>query len=741
MKKAAKLIASLAFFVFMFAAVHAASSFSSPDQAINTAYQCLQNATQNNSLLSLQEAVFSTLALGYQNSTDSIMQSKQGSDANGACWPMGSCTLKDTAQVALAYSKIGKNYSSAANWIIYRNASSDALNWFLEVDISNHGPSSCTISDGSNTGNIAIGSDMKITGTPGSCFNVAQNGYLLSVSPNCLDKTFTISCDQDFISTLLYQKASGGNIFYVSSNTHSQAALGSTEESITAKCFTDASGKCDYEGSLWATLALQSMGYDVTPFMPYLLALADDNQQYFPSAFIYSLAGGNDQYSAITSSQIGSKYWQASANNSRLYDTSLALLALQGTSSNEASNAKQYLLNIQQNDGCWNNDNIRDSAFILFSGWPRNINSYPGSISVNGNTVSNGALSLTVYSPQNGATYSGAFLINASAGNNTIFVYNFGGSNISYTGATNIQLPNGTITLNIYAANDSNQISQTRTFSIINSTISAMLCSSASDCQTGYTCQNSLCQQYLQPPTVLIPTGNGSDLSACSQAGYSCTSSYACLDAGGTVLSSYDCSGLQSCCSVQVAQQSCTSQGGVVCSSNQQCTGNRVASSDGTCCLGACQNVADQNSCETLGTGTCRSGCLRGEVQTTDSCSTGQVCCAPSSSSGQTSSGGSSLWIWLILGILIILALLGIKYKDKLKIWVLKLQDKLSKTPIKKNVSGMPQAVQRRPLQIGGISPRPVLKTAPQPKKPQPQKSQKDNDFEETLKKLREMSK
>jgi uncharacterized ion transporter superfamily protein YfcC len=46
-----------------------ASSFSSPDEAIRNAYLCLFNNTVNRTDLSLQEAVFTTLAEGYQNNT------------------------------------------------------------------------------------------------------------------------------------------------------------------------------------------------------------------------------------------------------------------------------------------------------------------------------------------------------------------------------------------------------------------------------------------------------------------------------------------------------------------------------------------------------------------------------------------------------------------------------------------------------------------------------------------------
>jgi hypothetical protein len=116
------------------------------------------------------------------------------------------------------------------------------------------------------------------------------------------------------------------------------------------------------------------MGEDNSRFLPYLLALADDNTRFFPSTFLYILAGGDDQYNLIIQEQKQGKYWEvAGTRDGRYYDTSLAMMALNGKEAAELDNAKAYLASIQTKEGCWNSNNIRDSAFILYSGWTKSV--------------------------------------------------------------------------------------------------------------------------------------------------------------------------------------------------------------------------------------------------------------------------------------------------------------------------------------------------------------------------------
>jgi hypothetical protein len=349
------------------------------DEKISAAYTCLRNEVKNKSTLSFQEAVFTLMAIGDEGVAKKIVKNEKGAN----CWPESRCTLKETAQVILAYDRIGMDTADAEKWIRTKNGTVNELNWFLEIDSANHIPASCSIRFSGREERINIRDDMTLEGNFGSCLSVSSSGYWLRVEPGCIDKEYQISCDQDFVSTVLYQKASGGTV-YVSSETHSAAAEGTTKEKIDAYCFKGTSG-CDYEGTLWAAYALDKKDYDVSRYLPYLVALADDNKQYFPSAMLYSLTAKEDQYSTLVQSLKSGKFWEITASPyNKYYDSSLGLIGLRGSSSDQAQAVKNYFISIQTPKNCWNNNNIRDTAFLLYSGWPR----YVGGSSDGGNGTS-----------------------------------------------------------------------------------------------------------------------------------------------------------------------------------------------------------------------------------------------------------------------------------------------------------------------------------------------------------------
>ena len=343
---------------------------------VSKAYQCLQNSVNNktSSQLSLQEAAFSILALGNNDKSKQKLDSENNTvNSNQTCFPRSSCTIKDTAQALLAYKELNRNTDKIENYLISKKASATGLHWFLEIDIENHQPASCTIKYPGNDQTISIGEDMKISGSPGSCLSIVQSEYWLEISQSCLDTTFEISCSGDFsgsfITTLLYQQESSETLF-ISPNTHSAPSSGTTSESIQSKCLKT-SAECDYEGTLWAAVALDQAGKDIASFIPYLNAFTLNHESLFPSAFLYKLTSGQDHYTNLVQSQRNSQYWNAPTSPyNKFYDTALAMFSLQGTSALELTNAKTYLLNVQDSTGCWNNNNLRDTAFLLYSGWP-----------------------------------------------------------------------------------------------------------------------------------------------------------------------------------------------------------------------------------------------------------------------------------------------------------------------------------------------------------------------------------
>ena len=206
---------------------------------------------------------------------------------------------------------------------------------------------------------------------------MTSSGYWLRVEGSCAEKTFTVSCDEDFTTSLLYQRTGSSRLF-LSPSTHSSASSGTTQETINSKCFSETSS-CDYEGTLWAALALDSLGIDVSMYLPYLQALSTNNVKFLPSSFLHKLTTGSSQYSELVSLQQQSKFWQApNTPNNKFFDSALAMLSLQGTSSTEFSSSQAYFEGIVTPEGCWNNNNLRDTAFLLYSGWPRTVSTSSG---------------------------------------------------------------------------------------------------------------------------------------------------------------------------------------------------------------------------------------------------------------------------------------------------------------------------------------------------------------------------
>ncbi len=588
---------------------------SGEDNKINNAYQCLENQIDSKTSFSLQDSIFSLLALGSDNKIKEKIASEK--KTNEACWPKNGCSIKDSAQVLIAYDSVGENIKSIKDWLLSKSQSAKDLIWYLEMDIQNHYPSECTISYDQKESKIRINNDMKLEGNPGSCFEISYGGYWLKVSDKCLEKEFSISCDEDFVTTLVYQK-SIGNTVYISSETHSSVSLGTTTEKVVSRCFSTGT-KCDYEGTLWAALALSKTGESSDAYLPYLLSSSGENQRFLPSAFNFILTNGDENYNELVQNQKLGKYWDVVGSPyNRFYDSALAMLALSGTGSGELESAKNYLLSVQTKDGCWNNNNIRDTAFILYSAWPRN-----GKINIAGREL-------------------------------------------------------------------------------------------------------------------------------CGTQGYYCEAENACLEIDGINLNEFECGNFREvCCSKKVVEANCNEKRGIVCSYNQKCTGRIESSSDGSCCIdGGCENIQNENLC-VLSDGVCKSSCSNDEEDIGESCSNpADACCVVKIEKPESPGGISIIWIIMLI-ILILLIIVGIIYRHKIQIWWHNRKNNraggassgIGQRP--RMPPGAPSGMMfPRPLQrYGPPGQRNVSKPGPGLRETKGVRSQEDREIEETMKKLKEMSK
>ncbi len=258
---------------------------------VEKSYTCLKDQLGDNcggTLNTLQNS-FNLLAMAYDSKVQGDCKTSLKAKKNTDCWgeSQGSqCDIRSTAIAVFALNNIEENVDDSLKWLFNHRETKTGLTWFLEIDSSNI--TECTI----NGKKITINENKQIAGTDPTGLRKSYNNYWFEITET--DTNFTVSCDKDFVTTLLYQKP-GSSVYYVSSQTHTAPASDSTTERVESYCFAT-SGQCDYEGSLWAALAFTKSGKDISPYMPYLTAMSDDtaNKKYIPQAFLYMLTKADD---------------------------------------------------------------------------------------------------------------------------------------------------------------------------------------------------------------------------------------------------------------------------------------------------------------------------------------------------------------------------------------------------------------------------------------------------------------
>lgn len=331
-------------------------------QKIDNAYSCLEDKVEGNcDSLPTEEKIFSLLAI------NECKQEVIDDSSDEECWPSDNCRLKTTAQAVLALDNAGVNTDEAQQWLLSQSRTPSELIWYLQIESSEL--TTCGISYTGFSSTIEIAEDKKINGDAGQCLSLAQDDYWLEISSLCYDQEFSISCDKDFFTTLLFKKQDS-SIIHVSQEISHASTSGTTTEKVESFCF-GVGNPCNYEGSLWAALALDSLEEDISSYLPYLITLKEDNQRFLPDAFLYLITSDSEYSDSLLSKQkkIGTQYyWQESSDI--YYDTALALFPFKHETILEKTNSEQWLLETQDENGCWQ-DNTRNTAFILASIWPR----------------------------------------------------------------------------------------------------------------------------------------------------------------------------------------------------------------------------------------------------------------------------------------------------------------------------------------------------------------------------------
>jgi len=285
---------------------------------------------------------------------------------NGDCWPSGSCDLRQTALATIALSS-----AKGEKWLTSKNITSPDMNWYIQIDTD--AESKCSVSYDDRSYNFRISKDKKIDSISGTCLKTARDGYWLQVDRTCIGKTLEFSCNSSFTSNTIYSKK-GEEKYYISSDTQSGSENGKIEQTINSYCIGNG-GKCDYEGTLWTSLVLEKNRKNVDAYLPYLVAFAEENQRFGSYAFLYLTTGFSEYYSLMQKFQKDSGYFDFSSPYKKYYDTAVAMLSISSSSSTEITKAKDWLSSVQENNGCWSS--LRDTAFLLYAGWPSRAISQP----------------------------------------------------------------------------------------------------------------------------------------------------------------------------------------------------------------------------------------------------------------------------------------------------------------------------------------------------------------------------
>ena len=626
MKKRALLILCMVF-LLSFVGILSAVEDCGDDEAckIGNATTCLIDKVGNCSSphLSHLDKVFSSLSVG--KCTQEILDKPTEGDT---CWPKlpaGSCDLKTTAQTVLALYEAENSTSNATSWLLSNNLTYDGLTWYLQIDSND--ATQCTINYTEGLYTINIGENKKINAGAGNCLKLAQDNNWLEISSDCYDREFSISCDKSFLTSKLYRKKNSGDdaTLYISRHTNTASEGGKVKEKVNSSCLGK-DGQCDYEGTLWATLVLGITENNISQFIPYLIIESEksENSQYLPEAFLYLIRGETgiehkiDLLLKQTKINRRQYYWDVSGD--KYYDTALALLPFKGTGRNnnleEKINTKKWLLSedVQNSNGCWNNGNIADTGFILYSAF--NVGGRGGDDTGGDDTGSDDTGSDDTGGDDTGSDDTGG---DDTGGDDT------GGDD---TGSDD--------------------------------------------------------------------TG-GDDSSECEEAGYSCTSGIDCTNLGGAIYRQYSCGGFgEECCSKNIAERSCSDLNGQICISSEECSGTSQSASDlrsgQKCCVGgSCRSPGttdggddgdgsgdggEDAECESEG-GTCSLECRSDEKRISYSCSQiNEVCCKKKGES-------NNIILIIVLFVLILLTVLGIIFREKLKLLLDKIKNR-------KNEEGFP---------------------------------------------------
>lgn len=363
MKKGIIIAFFLIFMILPFLAAQEEQDFS---DVKSKAISCIQEKVEQKgcSSFGLEDKIFSVLSIG-ECKSDLISEAK-----NEECFGLNNvCNLKTTSQAVLALSNSGSNTESYEDWITAQSGDAPGIEWLIQIETPK--AASCTIKDsGGNQYSVSLDDEKKVSMASGLCLSTDSTGYWLKINPSqsCKEYEFEISCDENFLTSLIFRKELSQDIYVLDESPETASAGGTTlVKQKTSSCFKQGNA-CNYEGTLWAVIALNNLDKDVSSYLHYLTAFKDDNKALLPEVVLYSLTGNADYRLELISKQKANRYWQEA--HDKFYDTAFALLPLSAESTEAKDNSLNWLSEVQEGEGCWDSGNIAKTGFLVYSIWP-----------------------------------------------------------------------------------------------------------------------------------------------------------------------------------------------------------------------------------------------------------------------------------------------------------------------------------------------------------------------------------
>ena len=302
----------------------------------------------------IYSSAWAALALSEVNGGNSLIQYLENQKDPADCWPKGSCKPKETALVALALSKSGKNIDKSLDWLKSHQDITLTGEWLLQIKTDSNGQCDVTYTTTQaatkkiNVDKGFITSD-KCT-TPSTFFNLGsclEQNLLLTKAALEFDLKCTFSGE---ISSV-YRDA---GIYFLNDDviTGNQAKIKINNGNFGS-----------YEDTLITNWILEELNPDVNSLI-YLRKNFRENDVK-SNAFLYIITQKQNYINELSNLQKTDKSF------GNVFDTAIAALALDDSQHQAQIDQLREWLDLQQDnkDFSWNK-NILDTSVVLYSAYP-----------------------------------------------------------------------------------------------------------------------------------------------------------------------------------------------------------------------------------------------------------------------------------------------------------------------------------------------------------------------------------